>query len=127
MEEWEVQISTFLHRNISAEGCKFTDWLKGRLPWDVKVFSLSDVRQLPGLTKHELVHALAEEPAQSQPWLGGAAGASVCLEAVVTPWHMGTSGSSSMCFGAGFHPAMGTHAVRLCRGLGSTDLTPFIF
>lgn len=76
---------------------------------------------------NQTVHALAEEPAQSQPWLGGAAGASVCLEAVVTPWHMGTSGSSSMCFGAGFHPAMGTHAVRLCRGLGSTDLTPFIF
>lgn len=42
MEEWEVQnISAFPHRNVSAEGCKSTDWLKGRLPWDVKVFSLS--------------------------------------------------------------------------------------
>lgn len=117
--------STFPHRNVSAEGCKTTDWLKGRLPWDVKVVSLLDIRHLSDLTEHEVFHPLAEGPAQSQPWLGRAAQEPGFVWK--QQWRPGTlgrlSGGSSTCFGAGLHPAMGTRRALVCSGLRSTELT----
>ena len=107
---WTMQkSSTSPHRiNIFAEGYKSTQFLKGRLQWDVRV-SLRNIRRLSALNEHEPFQHLAEEPPRRHPSLRR-----VLCESVLVwkpQWCTGTlghlSGSYSSWSGAGLHPSIG--------------------
>lgn len=69
-EECTTKMSSMSpHRiNIFTEGYKSTvHCLKGRLPWHVKVISLTDIRHFSDLNEHELFQHLTEEPPRRHP------------------------------------------------------------